>query len=137
MEKESPVRDIESLRRMAPHKDAWVSTSLNGLGNALMLATPVFVALDRGENFIKNTLKMPKLHQHRTAITVGLGAIFGGVGLWQGMCEARRLKEYREARLDYSERLEKRLEKLENLASQNGWTEKLDAQTPAPEGPAR
>lgn len=133
MEKDSPSRDIESLRRMAPHKDAWVSSSLNGISNALMLATPVFVGLDSKSV----ASKFPALHARRIPITIGLGAVFGGVGLYQGMCEARRLKQYREARLDYSERMEKRLETLEALAKHNGWVEKRDAQGAAPEGPTR
>jgi hypothetical protein len=139
MEKDTSTRDIEALRRMAPHKDAWVSSSLNGVGNALMLATPVFVGLDskKGEKFIKETLKMPMIHERRLPITIGLGAIFGSIGLYQGLSEARRLKRYREARLDYSERMEKRLEAVEGLIQQKGWTEKVESPASEPDGPAR
>jgi hypothetical protein len=137
MEKDSSNRNVEALRRMAPHKDALLSASLNGASNALMLATPIFLGLDKGEKFIKETLKMPVLHERKWPITVGLGAIFGGIGLYQGMCEAERLKDYREARLNYSAQMEKRVEALETLAKQNGWTEKVENASPGPEGPAR
>lgn len=137
MQKPEPPITIEKLRQQVPHKDALFSSALNGVGNALMLATPVFVALDKGENFITNKLKMPVLHANRLPITIGLGAIFGGIGLMQGLSEANRLKQYRNARLQYSEALEERVEALEAQIAKKSWTEKA-AEPPSPsESPSR
>ena len=132
MEKKPESRDIAALRQMAPHKDALYSSTMNGIGNAVMLATPVFVILDKGEKFIKDTIKMPALSEHKGKITTAIGAVFGLAGLAQGLGDASRLKKYREARLDYSTRLEDRLKVLEETAAAKGWTDKV-ADAPAKE----
>lgn len=137
MENTPKTPTVDQLRQMAPSKDAMVSSALNGVGNALMLATPVFVALDRGKDFITDRLKMPKLYEMRGRITVGLGAVVGLAGLVQGLNEAKHLQEYRTARLNYSEHMEGRVKALENLVKEKGWAETVKEQSQAPEGPTR
>lgn len=136
MEKKTETPNIQALRTMAPHRDALFSSTMNGISNALMLATPVFVVLDKGEKYISETLKMPALTQHKGKITVGLGAVFGLAGLMQGLGEASRLKQYREARLDYSNRMEQRVAALEETAAKS-WTDKAETPAAPEQGPAR
>lgn len=137
MEKKTETPDVAQLRQMAPHRDALFSSTMNGVSNALMLATPAFVVLDKGEKYINENIKWASsLTHHKGKITVGIGAVFGLAGLMQGLGEASRLKQYREARLDYSNRLEKRLEALEETAARS-WTEKAESPATSEQGPAR